>query len=214
MAVHLPTLPRDTNRETQIAFDRLRDHANQLEDLVRGLTERQQQIEAMPSPLSLAEIQKQLSAGGTNPLNLTGLIGTSQAVTAVSGSIPPPAPLPPLAPNMTTTLQTTYATRIWIFDQGDAYDREQPDGRGAFIRQATVDLHNADPRWGYIFKQPPQNCYIFSSAGPYNAVDAIIFNDDDGVTAEIYDVISGSGTLVWNFIDRTVANRALWVYPL
>lgn len=74
MPVDFPNLDGKIHRDAQTALDRLKTHADELEQNVAAL---KRQIAQMPAPLTLEQIRAELSAGGSTPLNLTGLIGSS-----------------------------------------------------------------------------------------------------------------------------------------
>jgi hypothetical protein len=78
MAVVLPTLDGKVDRSVQVALQRLADYITTLELQIQDL---KAQLAALPPPLSLDQIQQALSAGGSHPLNLTGLIGAPAADT-------------------------------------------------------------------------------------------------------------------------------------
>lgn len=105
MAIKIPTGAGGTDRPTQQAFKLLKDHA----DLVdRSLADLNGRVIATPPGLTLDQIQRALSATGTHPLNLTGLVGTPAPAPTpyvrpvVVGGVPipppPPVPVPPPGP--------------------------------------------------------------------------------------------------------------------
>jgi hypothetical protein len=125
------------------------------------------------------------------------------------GTTPPTPPTPPTpgdaqAPDMLTTLQAVYDAGTWDLSEAN---EDAADGRGAFVEVAVEALHALDPNWGHVRKDGAQNQYNG------HAVDAINWKRPDGLTSEIYDVVGGSGDLVWNFIDASAANLALWYFP-
>lgn len=114
--------------------------------------------------------------------------------------------LPPQAPNRMDILQQVLASKTWHLSNGDAYDQTQPDGRGAFTEAAVAALHAADDRFGHVKKNPGQNQYNG------HAVDAIDWKNPDGVTAEVYDILDGSGNLQWGFQGRDANALSLWYF--
>lgn len=54
----------------------IRDMVTYINDLEATVVRLQQQIQALPRPLTLSEISRGLSANGAAPLNITGLVGT------------------------------------------------------------------------------------------------------------------------------------------
>ncbi len=103
MPVILPTINGQATPNVETAIARLKSHADLLESTV---TQIHQTVQAMPAPLTLAEIQAALSATGSHPLNLTGLQGQSNAVAATNTAVAripvavpvQPAPSPPPSP--------------------------------------------------------------------------------------------------------------------
>jgi len=79
------------------AFRKVLNHSN---ELAAQNTRLQQQIDSIHVP-TFAEISAALSAGGSDPLNLTGLVGETVEDVAIASTIPagpgapPPAPPPP-----------------------------------------------------------------------------------------------------------------------
>lgn len=120
----------------------------------------------------------------------------------------PPGPDNPVdpgatAPNGMATMEAVYASQTWRL--AEIYE-DEPDGRGAFTGAVVTALHAIDANWGHVRKNPGQNQY------DGHAVDAINWKRPDGTTAEIYDIVSGDGQLVWGFVDGTPANLAVWYY--
>jgi hypothetical protein len=59
---------------------------------------------------------------------------------------------------------------------------------------------------GHIRKSGGQNQYNG------HAVDAINWKNPDGMTAEIYDIVSGSGSIQWGFSSRSAGALRLWYF--
>lgn len=84
------------------AFQTLQRHANAMTSMVQALHAR---VDDLPAPPSFDQIRKALSTGGVAPLNLTGLVGTPQALETTNAAIsniptpsnpnPPPPSTPP-----------------------------------------------------------------------------------------------------------------------
>lgn len=118
---------------------------------------------------------------------------------------PPPNPIDPgaTAPNMLSTIQSVYDSQTWRL--AEIYE-DEPDGRGAFTGACVTAMHAISDSWGHIRKNPGQNQY------QGHAVDAINWKRPDNLTAEIYDIVSGSGSIGWGFVDGSPANLSLWYY--
>jgi hypothetical protein len=91
-------------------------------------------------------------------------------------------------PNESATIQVIFASKAWIFDQGDEFDRTNPMGRGAFTEECVRVLHGKDPNWGHIRKNPGQNQYNG------HAVDFIQYKRDDLAAAVGVDIASSGPT--------------------
>jgi hypothetical protein len=69
----LPTLAGKTHPDVKRAITQLADQVNTHEATIAELHKK---LAAIPAPMTLAQIAAGLSSTGSNPLNLTGLIGT------------------------------------------------------------------------------------------------------------------------------------------
>ena len=86
-------------------------------------------------------------------------------------------------------------------------------GQSKFTEAVVDDLRAADTtRWGHITKTGGQTGSV-ASGGDGHAVDAVNWKNPDGVTAEVYDIISSSGSVQWIFKGRDANQLALWKYP-
>jgi hypothetical protein len=113
------------------------------------------------------------------------------------------------APNMKYILDQVFARQHWNLLEANQY---APDGRGAFTEAVVTALHDVDARWGHVDKADGTG----PSPNRYNghAVDAINFKNDDGITAEIYDIVSGAtGDYGWGFSSRGTDELTKWKYP-
>lgn len=124
----------------------------------------------------------------------TNLVGSSDG----GGST-----LPADAPNMISVLQQVLDSGTWQL--GELYE-DETYGRGAFTEAAVNALHAQDAQWGHIQKSGGQNHYNG------HAVDAINWKNPDGMTAEIYDIVSGSGSIQWGFSSRSANALRLWYF--
>jgi hypothetical protein len=113
----LVTLPPSVDRNVKVNLDKLASHAGDLDAQVQAIAAR---IATQPPPLTLTQIQQALGSGGSNPLNVTGLIGTvpvkaiapptttsPPATTPSPPLIPPPTPPAPTGPPTTGTFAAT-----------------------------------------------------------------------------------------------------------
>ena len=120
--------------------------------------------------------------------------------------------LPETAPNMTYILAQVLDAgapngQPWNLAESNS---QAANGRGKFTEVAVTALHDVDPRWGHIKKNPGQNQFNGHS------VDAINYKSADGTTAEIIDIVAGRNTppyLIWAWDDRSSANLEKWYYP-
>jgi hypothetical protein len=106
MPIDLGTIDQLTPHQTKTAFQKLQRYANDLEAQLRDA---QAKLDAIPSKLlTLNQIQAALSAGGSNALNLTGLVGEpavaktiAKAITSIPAPVnpSPPPPTPPPGTN-------------------------------------------------------------------------------------------------------------------
>lgn len=96
--ITIPTLGTDVHPTVARAVDDIARTINELDTSTRMI---QSALDARPLPLSLADIQQGLSATGSAPLNLEGLIGlpvTAIGSDAVGGAPGPPGPAGPPGP--------------------------------------------------------------------------------------------------------------------
>lgn len=108
MPLDLGTLDGLTPYALKIALQKIQAHANNLEATAKSTAG---QVSTIPAPLTLSQINAGLSATGSNPLNLTGLVGTSAATAALAstvasgggGGTPTPTPNPVPIPGGVTT---------------------------------------------------------------------------------------------------------------
>jgi len=113
--------------------------------------------------------------------------------------------LPEQAPNVSGTIKSVYDGGTWNLEEEN---EQASDGRGAFTGAVVNALNAQDPAWGHIKKFGGQNQYNG------HAVDAINWKNPDGVTAEIYDIVSGSGGLIFLFRGRDTNSLSLWRFPI
>ena len=78
-----PNINGRVDYQVQVAIERLKAEVARVSGQVVGL---HRTVSAIPAPLTFAEVQQGLSASGTAPLNLTGLIGATVAGPAGGGS--------------------------------------------------------------------------------------------------------------------------------
>jgi len=113
------------------------------------------------------------------------------------------------APNMNYIVQRVAgqtAPNGQAWNLHEAYE-DDPNGRGMFTEVVVRALHDVDARFGHVGKDPGQNQYNGHS------VDAVDFKNDDGVTGEVYDIVSGGGAPGWGFSERNEDNLRRWRYP-
>lgn len=87
-----------------------------------------------------------------------------------------------------------------------------PTGQSKFVEAVVDDLRVTDTRWGHVHKEGGQNGSV-ATGGDGHAVDAINWKNPDGVTAEVYDIVSGGGSIQWLFQNRDADALARWKYP-
>lgn len=151
------------------------------------------------------------------PISGTGSIPSGGTPGAPGGGETPGeggGTLPETAPNMTHILNQVYAQNA---PNGQAWDLREhnsqaANGRGMFTEVAVRAMHDVDARFGHVRKDPGQNQYNGHS------VDAVNFKNDDGVTAEIIDIVAGtesagSENIMWGWDDRSADNLDRWKYP-
>lgn len=92
----LPTLKGKVHRDVDVAIRRLQNHLDQLSATQETIDAR---LRARGRAATLAEINQALSATGSHPLNLTGLVGGSTTAPTSTGAVTPPTPpVPPTPP--------------------------------------------------------------------------------------------------------------------
>jgi hypothetical protein len=69
----MPTLDGKVDYNVLRAIRDIVTYVNDLETAVQRL---QQQVQGLPAPLTVQQISRELSATGTSPLNIAGLVGT------------------------------------------------------------------------------------------------------------------------------------------
>jgi len=84
--VRRPTLPATTDAAVKDAVRALQDETDRVARLAETLGT---QIAAVPVPPTLAQVQQALSAGGSNPLNLTGLVGAPAQAASPAAAVSP-----------------------------------------------------------------------------------------------------------------------------
>lgn len=121
-----------------------------------------------------------------------------------TGGTDPESGLPSEAPNMMYILEQVKASDTWDFRAGH---EEDPKGNGAFTEAAAIACHDVDARWGHRNK---------TGGASFNghAVDAIVWKNPDGVTGEVFDIVSGaSEDIQWMFQGRSATGLSFWRYP-
>jgi len=124
--------------------------------------------------------------------------------------------LPPEAPNRMATLNARLAAGTPV--GGTPWNLTVlygATGQSKFIEAVVDDCRTTDVRWGHISKTGGQTGSV-ASGGDGHAVDSMAWKNTDGVTAEIYDVITSTGTLQWLYdIGSRDSGYALslWKYP-
>lgn len=205
-------------------------------DLYRGIPTAPVGLSAAPATMSrywktpydiITEMDTSPSSGAPLPagrvkviatVTVPGLMAqttpTTPPTTTTGGGTPAPpgggsdtdTNLPETAPNMFYILQRVYGDGSqWNLAEGF---QTAPNGRGAFTEAAVTAMHDVDARWGHIKKNPGQNQYNG------HAVDAVVYKNPDGVTGEIFDIVSGgAGKIQWVFDSRDAAGLSKWYYP-
>ena len=107
------------------------------------------------------------------------------------------------APNRMNVVTSVQNRKTWNLSEANAAN---PDGRGAFVEEVVMAMHDTDARWGHLKKDPGQTQYRG------HATDSVNFKNDDGTTAEVFQIVTGS-TTSWTFISRSDTNRPRWYYP-
>lgn len=112
-------------------------------------------------------------------------------------------------PNMEYILERVFKSKTWRLEEIYQYE---PDGRGQFTHEAVQAMHDIDARFGHFNKKPPHNRYLG------HATDAVCFKNDDGLSQEGADIVSGgSGKYMWGEFDRKArtpdGEYNCWVYP-
>jgi hypothetical protein len=192
----LPNLtgPGDASHNAQVAFRRLNTH---LEDLTQKHQALVDKVNAMPAPLTLDQIQAALQAGGTNPLNLTGLQASTTAPAAGSaggtpGPDPGPGPEPPYgsqcAPR-SNHLDTVTQAKADLVAAGE----DLSGSCGAFKVTSLVAsrLAGSGEAAGTLKKTTGDNCSGHS-------VDIICYGN-----GALYDILINAetdNTPAWNFV--------------
>lgn len=130
------------------------------------------------------------------------------------GETPGGGDLSETAPNMTYILNQVYAQNAPNGQPWDLreHNSQAANGRGMFTEVAVRAMHDVDARFGHVRKDPGQNQYNGHS------VDAVNFKNDDGVTAEIIDIVAGtespgSENIMWGWDDRSANNLDRWKFP-
>jgi hypothetical protein len=99
---------------------------------------------------------------------------------------------------------------------GTAWDlseanEDAPNGRGVFTGICVDRMHAADARFGHFHKTAGHNQY------EGHAVDAVCFKNDDGLSQEGADIVTGSGGPTWGPYDRSAripdGDYNCWIYP-
>jgi len=120
--------------------------------------------------------------------------------------------LPAQAPNMFATVQARLTAGVPGGGTWDLTVQLGPTGQSKFVEAVVDDLHAIDVRWGHVHKSGGQNGSV-ETGGDGHAVDAINWKNPDGVTAEVYDIVSGGGAIQWLFQNRDTDALARWKYP-
>jgi hypothetical protein len=177
--------------------------------------------EADPPHTGLINIRATAQVYMPDPNDIPVSGGKSRSGDGTGGDQPPGTPGPPggdegghdpesgataQAPDMTYIMERVLASGNWNLQE---YNEDAPNGRGKFTEVSVTAMHDVDARFGHVSKSGSQNQYNG------HAVDALCFKRDDGVMAEIYDIVSGQGSIGWGLAHGGIstANLAKWKYP-
>jgi len=187
MPVRIRNIENKADYQVTKSIQDVATHANWLEEQVVQV---QGRVASMPAPLTLDQIQKALSAGGSHALNLTGLQGTpgdSGTTTGGGGNNPPIPPVGPCGPR-TDHADTVATAKAQLIAEG--VDISGTCGSFAIVNRTVQLLQASGEAAGFIRKLTGNNCDGHS----YNRIGYADLSN--------YQVLTSAGT----------ANDPVWIY--